>query len=257
MRKAKIVIQEKEEIIQNLENENKLLLALATSGIITNSYVHETKTALHNIGMSLRTAEEALEYDNDLKTAITNIREAIDYKETMNCWYKVTIDSITRDKRKMKKVNLNDLINNLITTWNENLKLQNIKINFSGANIELRCYPYEIESIISNLITNSVSAFYPNVLKQIDIKLSILNNGVKISYVDSGKGLSDCYKSNPEKILDAFESDKRDENGELVGTGMGMWIVNKIVKDYNGNINLSKNTTKTNGFEIVIELFSH
>lgn len=255
--KAKIVIQEKEEIIQNLENENKLLLALATSGIITNSYVHETKTALHNIGMSLRTAEEALEYDNDLKTAITNIREAIDYKETMNCWYKVTIDSITRDKRKMKKVNLNDLINNLITTWNENLKLQNIKINFSGANIELRCYPYEIESIISNLITNSVSAFYPNVLKQIDIKLSILNNGVKISYVDSGKGLSDCYKSNPEKILDAFESDKRDENGELVGTGMGMWIVNKIVKDYNGNINLSKNTTKTNGFEIEIELFSH
>ena len=89
------------------------------------------------------------------------------------------------------------------------------------------------------------------------IKLSILNNGVKISYVDSGKGLSDCYKSNPEKILDAFESDKRDENGELVGTGMGMWIVNKIVKDYNGNINLSKNTTKTNGFEIEIELFSH
>ena len=121
----------------------------------------------------------------------------------------------------------------------------------------MRCYPYEIESIISNLITNSVSAFYPNVLKQIDIKLSILNNGVKISYVDSGKGLSDCYKSNPEKILDAFESDKRDENGELVGTGMGMWIVNKIVKDYNGNINLSKNTTKTNGFEIEIELFSH
>lgn len=38
---------------------------------------------------------------------------------------------------------------------------------------------------------------------------------------------------------------------------MGMWIVNKIVKDYNGNINLSKNTTKTNGFEIEIELFSH
>lgn len=255
--KAKIVIQEKEEIIQNLEDENKLLLALATSGIITNSYVHETKTALHNIGMSLRTAEESLEYDNDLKTAITNIREAIDYKETMNCWYKVTIDSITRDKRKMKKVNLSDLINDLITTWNESLKLQNIKINFSGANIELRCYPYEIESIISNLITNSVSAFSPNILKQIDIKLSILNNGVKISYVDSGKGLSDCYKSNPEKILDAFESDKRDENGELVGTGMGMWIVNKIVKDYNGNINLSKNVTKTNGFEIEIELFSH
>lgn len=255
--KAKIVIQEKEEIIQNLEDENKLLLALATSGIITNSYVHETKTAVHNLGMSLRTAEESLVYDNDLQTAITNIREAIGYKETMNCWYKVTIDSITRDKRKMKKVNLNDLINNLIVIWNENLKLQNIKINFNGDSIELKCYPYEIESIISNLITNSVSAFSPSGLKQIDIKLFKLDNGVKISYIDSGKGLSDCYKSNPEKILEAFESDKRDENGELIGTGMGMWIINKIVNDYNGNINLSKNNTKTDGFEIEIELFSH
>lgn len=255
--KAKIVIQEKEEIIRNLEDENKLLLALATSGIITNSYVHETKTAVHNLGMSLRTAEESLVYDNDLQTAITNIREAIGYKETMNCWYKVTIDSITRDKRKMKKVNLNDLINNLIVIWNENLKLQNIKINFNGDNIELKCYPYEIESIISNLITNSVSAFSPSGLKQIDIKLFKLDNGVKISYIDSGEGLSNCYKSNPEKILEAFESDKRDENGELIGTGMGMWIINKIVNDYNGNINLSKNTTKTDGFEIEIELFSH
>lgn len=255
--KAKIVIQEKEEIIQNLEDENKLLLALATSGIITNSYVHETKTAVHNIGMSLRTAEEALIYDNDKETAIKNIREAIGYKETMNCWYKVTIDSITRDKRKMKKVNLNDLINNHITIWNENLKLQNIKIKFTGENIEFKCYSYEIESIISNLITNSVNAFFPNSTKKIDIKLVKLDNGIKISYTDSGKGLSKCYKSNPEKILEAFESDKRDENGELIGTGMGMWIINKIVKDYKGSIDLSKNIKRIFGFEIEIELFSH
>lgn len=77
-----------------------MLMLLATSGIITNSYVHETKTAVHNIGMSLITAQEALEFDNDKEEALRNIKEAIDYKETMNCWYKVTIDSISRDKEK-------------------------------------------------------------------------------------------------------------------------------------------------------------
>ena len=51
--KAKIVIEEKDNIIQSLEEENKMLMLLATSGIITNSYVHETKTAVHNIGFGI------------------------------------------------------------------------------------------------------------------------------------------------------------------------------------------------------------
>lgn len=47
-----------------------------------------------------------------------------------------------------------------VDSWNKNLKIQSIYIYLSGdTNISFKCYPYEIESIISNLITNSVSAF--------------------------------------------------------------------------------------------------
>ena len=64
----------------------------------------------------------------------------------------------------------------------------------------------------------------------------------------------DIYKNNPEKILDAFETSKRDTEGELVGTGMGMWIVNNTVIDYRGKVDLQKNRETTEGFYATISL---
>ena len=55
-----------------------------------------------------------------------------------------------------------------------------------------------------------------------------------------------------QKKLEAFETDKRNDNGELIGTGMGLWIVNKIVKYYNGTIDLSDNKTRKVGYKIII-----
>ncbi|XGW44134.1 hypothetical protein ACDK43_02475 [Haemophilus influenzae] len=42
-----------------------------------------------------------------------------------------------------------------------------------------------------------------------------------------------------------MESDRRNEMGETIGTGMGMWIINRTVADYNGSIDLSDNSKYT------------
>ena len=116
----------------------------------------------------------------------------------------------------------------------------------------MRCYPYEIESIISNLITNSVAAVTNQRVPNINISLKMENEKILLVYEDNGRGLSDAYKNNPEKILEAFETDKRNDSGELIGTGMGLWIVNKIVKYYNGTIDLSDNKTRKVGYKVII-----
>ena len=52
-------------------------------------------------------------------------------------------------------------------------------------------------------------------------------------------------------ILEPFESghhfEKEDEDD---GTGMGMWIVNRTISEYNGIIDLSENQRKETGFSI-------
>ena len=128
--------------------------------------------------------------------------------------------------------------------------------NKKNEEIVLKCFPYEIETIINNLVTNSVASFERIMTenKDILIKISESEEYVVIDYSDTGAGLIDIYKSNPEKILQAFETGKRNAAGELIGTGMGMWIVNNTVLEYRGKVDLDKNIKTKSGFYATISL---
>ena len=158
----------------------------------------------------------------------------------------------------MKYTDINLLINNQIEKWRLVLDNQHIEIQLDAEEIySFKCFPYEIESIISNLIANSVSAFRGIKDKKISIIIKKIENGFTIIYKDTGKGLSEKYKEHPEKILEAFETDKMNSLNEIIGTGMGMWIIDTIVKSYGGKINLEENKITTTGFKIEISLFGN
>ena len=246
---------QKEVKIRNLQDENRMLRNLATTGIVVNQYIHETKEAVNNVGINVMVVKELLVEDGDIENAIKKITEAQKYVETMNSWYDVTIGSIRRDKRTMKYNDVSSTISTQVNLWKKVLKTQNIDIIYEENDIpEVKCFPFEIESIISNLIANSVYAFKGINKKNIHICLSEIENGIKIEYRDSGCGLQGEYKNEPEKILQPFETSKRNQIGEKIGTGMGMWIVDGIVKNYDGNIDLNKNKTEKDGFYISIDL---
>ena len=88
-----------------------------------------------------------------------------------------------------------------------------------------------------------------------EIKLNIQGKeeGFILCYEDSGWGLIPRFKERPELILEPFESENTVE-GEEEGTGMGMWIVNKTVLEYNGKIDLSENKVLKKGFKIRMSL---
>ena len=67
-------------------------------------------------------------------------------------------------------------------------------------------------------------------------------------------GLSNAYRNNPNLILEQFESDRKNELGELNGTGMGMYILKTIVDTYNGVVDLDENRRLEKGFRVRILL---
>lgn len=253
--KANTVIEKKDEEIKNLEDENRLLRGLATTGIVANTYMHEMKTVTHNLGRKLTLLRIHINKE-DKEKALDVLEEAIMYRQMFNEWFKVTLESIRKDRREMHKHNLNDIISNVCRIWQEALKDKQVEILVENIDvISFRCFPYEIESIINNLIANSISAFEDRVDREnnnlvIKIKLEVLSEENLISYQDNGPGLSNKYKKEPRKILDAFETNKLDESGVEIGTGMGMWIINKTMLDYKGKIYLDENKNSTNGFSI-------
>ena len=255
VKKVSVLMEAKDLEIQNLETEIQMLRVLATTGIVTNTYIHEIKSITHKLSMAILTAKEALQYDNNTEEALLYLKQADEMRQFFTSWFKVTVEAVRRDKRRMCIANLNELLNELIEQWKQALAPDGIKIEYEIPEVRFKCFPYEIESIFNNLISNSASAFLKRKFdrKIISIRIEQAEDGILIRYNDNGEGLQGKYKKTPKLILDAFESDKRIE-GQLVGTGMGMWIVNRIVHDYNGTLNLDKNKTEKSGFWVDIML---
>lgn len=257
VQEAKIALDAKNEQIEELENEIKMLRVLATTGIVTNTYIHEFKTLSHRLNMKIVMAKEALDKYKDMEEASDYINQANDIREGFNSWFQVTINAIKKDKRKRRKTDLVSLIISSVDSWNRILKSKHIEVIFKGKSQEkifLKCFPYEIDTIINNLITNTTASFDKARTKERKIYIDIKedNEFIRIDYSDTGVGLASIYKKNPESILEVFETDKRDFSGQKTGTGMGLWIVNNTVKEYKGKIDLSKNVIAESGYYITL-----
>lgn len=255
--KVSALVDKKDSTIKQLETELQMLRVLATTGIVTNTYIHEIKGITHKLGMKITMAKEAIEFDKDFDAAYSYILEANEFRNFFTSWFKVTVESVRRDKRTMRITDISELISELITSWKLALEPKKIFINCTiEKNLNLRCFPYELESILNNLISNSTASYDATRINrmEIDIGIESTDTGIMIRYSDTGVGLINQYKQNPRLILEPFESDKRSANGEIIGTGMGMWIINRIVNDYGGYIDLSENIKHESGFYAKITL---
>lgn len=249
--------ERQEQEIQELEDEMKLLQTLATTGIIANMFMHEIRTLTNNIGQELDSAFEAIKYDQDTEEAFRNIQQAIVFKKHFASWFGVTIESVRKDKRKRKWCNIKEILKDFMETWQEILERNNVRLLFScDEDISFRCFAFDIENVISNLISNSLVSFErenDEVLEEKEIRITIekREEGFIIYYEDTGWGLTQKYKKRPERILEALESDRGipGEREDEDGTGMGMWIVNRTVLEYNGEIDLSENKLLSKGFK--------
>lgn len=268
--KVKIVIEEKDNIIRDLVDENSFLASLATTGIMANTYIHEIRTlnvSLFSYSVSIRDRLNILKpcigdfkIVNHINKAITSAERIIALKDKYESWYEITINNIQKRRAELEETNIVELIGRIKSSWEIFLRNKNILIEFSHDEEEIirKVSPREIESIFHNLITNSVSAFetirFNGNEKKIIISLSETVYGFEILYKDNGPGLDKSFKRNPNEILKAFVSAATNSCGEKVGTGMGMWIIEKFVKQYNGELDLSLNKINNQGFYIKIKM---
>lgn len=256
-------MEEKNQEIQELLNEVKMLQTLATTGIVTNKFMHEIRTLTNNIGVELNSAYEALVYDNDPAYAVKQIRRAVGNKKHFTSWFNITIGAVSRDKRHRKNCNIYETLSDFMDSWQAVLRKCSAELEFiCEPQLKIRCFAMDLENIFSNLISNSISSFERDSLVPLDEKKIMIhisetvNHVLQIDYLDTGWGLSDKYKMHPERTLEAFETDKvaADSGLDEDGTGMGMWIVDQIVRDYQGTVDLTDNKTRGRGYHAVITL---
>ena len=246
---ALLLIEEEKE---DLLTEIKLLRALATNGLITTSIVHD----LAGLTAELKNRADDFKYviNNKDHKLINGYLSDLKRNDTfLASWIAVVITQLKQDKRKRNIADLYLIIKNLELTLTPLLKQKNICLCINGeeGTTIKKIFSVDIESIVCNLIINSIEAFkkIEQQDRNIIITLSSEHDYIKIIYKDNGPGISKIYKD-PYEIFNFGVSDKKDKNtGEVIGTGLGMYIVASTINEYNGKYNIINNTT---GFELEI-----
>lgn len=255
--------------LKEKEDELRLIRSLASSGLMVATFAHELEqllSQLENRTFFLRKyLHEQLDVSKteklpDYKNPFFLINQMEDQDKKFVKWINFSLVTLRKDKRRRKNIDIGEYFCEFKETWHSFLSYRSIILKIipdiskapKAEKCSLKAYDIDLDSIFSNLVVNSIEAFKEKGSSKnrvIEINWMRVGKSLTISYKDTGCGLSKDYRDNPEIIFKAFETTKRDRQGNAIGTGIGMWLVKNIVDEYSGSIKILK---PENGFELQI-----
>ena len=215
---------------------------------------HEIRNPL----ASLKGASELLDSTNDkiereklikiLSHDVERIERLItDYSQMLK-------DEASLSREKMKVLNMQNLIKNVVDEFSNNNSVteKNIKFvvskkNLNGKKLELFGIENRLEQVLANLLDNAVS-FSP---KNSEILISTQSDkgNIIVKIKDSGPGFSEV---NTEKIFKRFYSNRPEKFGEH--SGLGLNIVKSIVEMHGGSVRALNRSDIKRGAQVELEL---
>ena len=166
---------QKEREVGILKKEVQLYRTLSTAGITAATFAHESsgnpiKVIHQSINAIQRRGKEQLagKYDASFAKPVNAIIKSID---TLGVLSSATLSLIDHDKRRMSRVDLHQVINSVIKLFDPFLKGRDVDLKLTldpGAPF-IRGSEAAFESILTNLINNSISAFEPGQHKESDV----------------------------------------------------------------------------------------
>lgn len=195
---------------------------------------HELNTPISALMMSTSRVKEKKVYDENI---ITNI--SISTKQLYEIYSSLTFLNFDTSSEKPQEIMFDEVVEDSIAYFNELIQKKNISLEVTKEECRLFITPSKAKRLINNLLSNAIKYSPPN--KKITI--TIKQNSFIIS--DEGIGIA------KEKLDTIFQPFKR-ASSYAGGFGIGLNIVDTIVKEYNYKIIIAsqenKGTTVTLNF---------
>lgn len=132
-------------------------------------------------------------------------------------------------------VNINEFVNDIIFYYKESVSVQNKEVNFSfkcdPENLEAYIDKDKFEIVFYNMIDNAIKYSYKSLNINIDCRQEANNLNLKIS--DNGMGIS---AQDLDEIFKNFNRGSKVERSSIMGYGIGLSFVKKVVKAHKGDI---------------------
>lgn len=227
-----------DETLQNKERELNLYKNLATLGILTGSFGHETKDIISRISADIEFTrmcypEEIMQNDTDIVLAYEQITK--DFNRIQG-YSNLIVSFLKKDKReKDRYINFKTVIEDVSRLYARMLKAQNIDLylDLQDFESEFKMFGIDLESVVINMITNSFEALKHSKNKKIHIISKAYDAYYELVFEDNGAGIKEGFE---ESIFLPFNTTKED------GIGLGLSIVKDIVTRYKGTINVNNSS---------------
>jgi signal transduction histidine kinase len=239
-----------EKTISELLNWNRTLSGLATIGISSAVFGHETEGSITQLKGSVMAAKLALSRKvPNVDDAIVEIEKAVKSSKRVAAWGAYALTRVQREKRNKKNVNIAKIIQSVVNELEPAYKAASISINTELKDIYTYTFQMDIETVLINLLTNAYTAATLKSGKRLvvvrlveeDLKepKKLVENGYSLIVSDSGPGVSKEFEH---RLFEPLFSTKVNptQGSKSIGTGLGLTVVNSIVNDLNGNISFDK-----------------
>jgi signal transduction histidine kinase len=207
--------------------------------------LNNMRTRIHDM-MRSRTAM-LRSVSHDLRTPLTRVRLRLDrIKDTVvrdqilgdiqhiNSMINVTLDYL-RDDRAKEAYERTDVAS-IFQMISDNFSDVGVKVMYSGpSHLTWICKPMALTRAITNLCENGIK--FGN---EVEMTMSLTQAALVIEVRDTGPGIPELFR---QRVLEPFfqVDGARTKKGEQTGFGLGLSIVDEIVRDHGGRIEFDNN----------------
>lgn len=234
-----------EKEIEELAGQATVYRGLATVGIASAVFGHETESALAQAKMSSSLALDAVAEDpQDLPLCEEELGKAVEAIEKVAVWGQFALSRVKKDKRKRTKLDISRIVTKLAGDIKPLFDASSIDFHPEvKPDLQLRGFAMDIEALVINLLTNAYHAAGTGRRgRRVEIALSKRSAAAEtflcLKVSDSGPGIAKQYL---DRIWAPLFSMKLDSGGKSVGTGLGLTIVRSIAQDLGASINVTPN----------------
>jgi signal transduction histidine kinase len=223
-----------EKLNQQLEHNNtRLQEIMGDKNELMQILVHDLKSPLSNIKMLSYLFEEFSESEEhkDLlgifDNSLTFIIHLIEQMETLNSVENFPLNNYLED------FNLKNFIEEIIKNFDSTAEAKNIKIilKYQCETTNIATDMNFLKRVLYNLISNAIK--FSSFEKQIIISVIDHQNNYEISVKDEGPGIP---KEDQEKLFNKFNKLKNKPTNNESSSGLGLYIVKKLLKNLRGEI---------------------
>jgi signal transduction histidine kinase len=201
------------------------------------SITHEFKSPLAAIKLSLQTIEKRNLEENQKKEIITRALNETDRINLLieNALFASRLESQNADHH-FEDFNFSLFIEELISNYQTGIFNESKIILTVEPNLIYKGDKLALTSLIYNLLENAEK--YSEKHAQITISLKKHQNNLELIVKDLGCGIDITER---EKVFEKFYRIGNEETRKTKGTGLGLYIVKKVVSMHNGNIEIKSN----------------